>query len=725
MPETPGSARWSRRDLLYSGAMSALFLGLLVVYGPVDIEQYHHSHPAVRVFHRILLEGHLPFWTDGFGLGTPLPIGETLALHPLFLLQQLMPLRWVLSLFWIVHLTLGSYFVLRLCDLVRIDSIVARLVALGFIASPVTANYSYTDDWPSVFLGWTMFPVLVFFSCRLAGESDRSQTWRLASMMVLLLSFVVWNTHLGYWITLGSILVCLVALLSRGNWRILGRFAAVVAATACVTGERLFFIVSEALRFPAGLSKISQDPFPIGAWIDQLHRPLSQPILASLVAGDFGSAVDIYLSSMHYSRIPFLGLAFSAAALWAVVRLAGRPSGNPHEGIQRAFAVCFILAAVLSILPQETLLFIPSGMWLYRDSATLFGLLAAGSTLSLWRRHGHVAKRVVGVALIIQAVQVALVALPPALFVYSHRDENVRFYEGPRATEFADWVEEATGGSRARTFLSPGVTRLLISERPYLADLGLLATGDLEPVGLLPVNGYFKNVSMDSLHPSLARFHGFIASAPEVIGDPAILDLLAIQFLLALDSETGLDLSRFDSAAPPFRLADGTSLLLMRNPAAWPRANLFRPSIEQVALEPRPECQTSGLLCADVSPLASSRLAEPVHLAGADGRHRLAVKPAEQDRVLVVSQLYRPGWRARSQEGRSLRLFPFAGTLLAIEVPPGVSAVQLTYLPKWRRALLLLGLVAALACVLILYLSRRTAHRRSYVSDESAAESGR
>ena len=382
-----------RLDLAFAGLMSALFLGLLLVYGPVNIEQYHSSHPAVRVFHRGLFEGRYLFWTDAFGLGTPIPLGENLAFHPLLLFDQLLSLRWVLSVFWMSHLTVGGYYLLRLCRSVGVDSAVARFVAFGFIASPVTANYAYTDDWPSLFVGWTMLPVLIFHICRFAVGTSAWQLWRSASILVLLLSFVLWNSHLGYLVTLGSMFVCLVVFLSGTDRKILIRFTAVAGASALLASERLFFVASEALRFPPGVEKVTQGPVPFGAWVDQLYRPLSGPILTALAAGDLKATLHAYLTTMANVRIPFLGLVFFLAASWTVVSSLRGSVGDTPGRHQRAIAASFCLSVMMSLLPPVVLLYAPSAMWQFRDPATLFGLVAAGIALSSWRQRSIMAKR--------------------------------------------------------------------------------------------------------------------------------------------------------------------------------------------------------------------------------------------------------------------------------------------------------------------------------------------
>jgi hypothetical protein len=284
----------------------------------------------------------------------------------------------------------------------------------------------------------------------------------------------------------------------------------------------------------------------------------------------------------------------------------------------------------------------------------------------------------------------------------------VRFYDGPRAAELGHWAREATGGRRARAYLSPALFRMLISERARLGEVGLLATGDLERVGLLPVNGFFKLVSMDELYPSFKLILGMIGSEAATLEDPTTRDVLGFEYLLALAKERAtLDLGGLEPAAPDLPLAGGRALILLHNPAAWPKANLYRPSAASLRLEPRSGCEAEGLLCKDLGPLADARLAAEVRYSGRDGRLLLSFEPAAEERLLVLARLYRPEWKAGSESGERLEALRVAGALLAVRVPAGISEVRLVYRPLSRVLLLLLGGTLLVGCIALLVLPGR------------------
>jgi uncharacterized membrane protein YfhO len=61
-------------------------------------------------------------------------------------------------------------------------------------------------------------------------------------------------------------------------------------------------------------------------------------------------------------------------------------------------------------------------------------------------------------------------------------------------------------------------------------------------------------------------------------------------------------------------------------------------------------------------------------------------QPADRPRLLFVSSIHRPEWRATSG-GRALNIEPVAGAFLGVTVPPGVEEVELAFVPRTRAAL--------------------------------------
>jgi hypothetical protein len=209
------------------------------------------------------------------------------------------------------------------------------------------------------------------------------------------------------------------------------------------------------------------------------------------------------------------------------------------------------------------------------------------------------------------------------------------------------------------------------------------AVTDLVFLGLNPVNGWFKSVSMDSFYPSPSLMHGYIAGQREVIENGTLLDVLGINMVLATvpEAPSGTDLVRIE------RVADTTpELVLLANPDAWPRAVLLQADADRVVLPVREGCSHQAALCRDYTRLADERLPDHVSLTSSDGRYVASMRSSDRERLLFISAMYRPEWQARTSAGQ-LAVEPIAGAFLGVRISPGVESVELEFVPRVRTAL--------------------------------------
>ena len=700
-------------DLGFSCLASSVFLALLWINGPVNIEQYQHSGPATHLFHSSLLQGRFLFWTHSFGLGTPLPLGENFYYHPFFILQPLVPLAWILRCFWLFHATLGAWYTMRLCRLAGSGTWAGHGAVLAFTFSAPAANYTYTDDWPAVFLGWTLLPMVAFYAGRLCLDLDSATRLRSAALLTLALTFALWNSHLGYWVSQAiPLMVWVLGVATGRRWRLLVVFACILTAAVLVAGDRVVFLLDELARFPAHLKLRTQQPLTWAAWTGELIRPVDGKLLDLLVHWKWHRALSLYLDSKSQMRIPYVGLVFGISALLGLTRSLRLQRSTAAARIQQGLACAFASGVLLSVLPARYLLDLPSGMWLCRDAAIFFGLVTASwwltELLSATARRPRWRLFLLGL-LVLQWVQLALVAAPPLLHVVRHREANVDFYRAPRVNAVVDWLTEAVPDRPARVYLSPSLARELLSERALLRDFGWLGTGDLARFGLLPVGGYFKNVSMDVLYPSFKRLGGLIGSESAVIADPLTFDVLSIEYLLAFDDEPNLDLSHLKPSGSVLPSMSSRRLRAYRNLDAWPQVQLYPAAVARLEPRPRTDCGVPGLLCADFHPLARRRLPDQARLEVDHDRLRIEIEPGASERLAVLTHLYRPAWRAEATDGSSLETLAVQGALLAVKIPPGVAQVRLAYRPTLRRALAFSGLTIWLLIALWVLVPTRLA----------------
>jgi hypothetical protein len=151
-----------------------------------------------------------------------------------------------------------------------------------------------------------------------------------------------------------------------------------------------------------------------------------------------------------------------------------------------------------------------------------------------------------------------------------------------------------------------------------------------------------------------------------------------------------------------FAVADpDTTIIAYRNPAHWQDTAVLQPHVKDLApLSPRPGCTESGLLCANFTPVARLRVAGGVRSEQWSGT-TLDVKldSAAVHRVLMLSQLYRPGWRARLSDGRTVPGYRLLGGFTGFDLPPNASSATISFHPTGRIVLTIVTWATIFFCL--------------------------
>ena len=130
-----------------------------------------------------------------------------------------------------------------------------------------------------------------------------------------------------------------------------------------------------------------------------------------------------------------------------------------------------------------------------------------------------------------------------------------------------------------------------------------------------------------------------------------------------------------------------TAVEVYRNPAAWPDAVALSPKAKQIdELHPRAGCTIPGLLCDDLSPIVPLRRPGVTGQEWRDTTLHVRLAPSARPAVLMVSQLYRPGWQARLSDGRTVSGYRLFGAVTGFDLPPGTRSVEIEFHPTARIA---------------------------------------
>jgi len=335
-----------------------------------------------------------------------------------------------------------------------------------------------------------------------------------------------------------------------------------------------------------------------------------------------------------------------------------------------------------------------------------FGLLAGSRVLEYALRAPRRVYRYGAATLLLLQVAQQWYLLPgPIVSEPRGRADKLQFYRHQRHPVGLGRVlvdEAARFGPRI--YLSALVDKVM---QGNLSADGIHLSSDLVLLGLNPVNGWFKNVSVTVMQPPMALMESFISGDANVINNPALLDVLGINLVLTTEHETGVP-PGFQVVARP-HVHDGrlSDLVLLANRDAWPKAVLLQRDADTVQLPIHAGCAHTGAMCRDYAPLVPLRLDDPVSLQVTSGRYIAHVARSDQERLLFISAMYRPEWTATAATG-SLAVHPVADAFLGVVVPPGVTDITVAFTPRIQIALTWFSnLILAAGLATIVFIRRR------------------
>lgn len=682
-----------------------LFLLSLLIYGPVDIEEYQQGIFSTKLHFTGLLSGYIPFWEFDMGFGTPLPIVHRFDLHPILSFLPLMSVRAALTLFWTAQLMVGLVFLAKLMDMFEVKGGARPLATVSYLFSSANTQWFYSDDWPTFVVGWTLLPALIYASARLIGASERREACEerqaLTLGLALLIGFMVLNSHSGYLAVLFLCTAIFVLCHGRIVWRSFPWFAAAAALAIPMCGERLYTYIHEASLFPASFLRadVVQGPFSADRWLESFLRPFSHATLEWLLLRGQWPGWENLLDFPMTTRMPFLGVVLLG---WALCGSFLRVAGRLKQWIPLPLAMAFLASLGMMFLPSSAFGNVASGIWFFRDPMTLFAVLIGAIAVSrTFSSSGRRYRKVIWALVFVQTAQVVLgtlgahhavakVAAQPGVSLY--------FYAGkPGERLLVPWLRahiSEAGGNR----LVP-TTKVHDAIGRRLAAHGVVTQSTLTLGGIDVVTGWFKGVTMDNFFPSRFFMHGFIGPQPQLLADLETLRVMGINMVLAFTDEAvapGLrPIATFVSdVASPREEENPSTLVLYRVPGAWPQATLMNPAILQVHPPRKPECPHDGLLCRDLTDFSRYRLQETATSIRQHNGLVVSMPPEKTERLLFLNIAYRPEWRA-SSGNHGLDLAQIGNAFLGVRVPLGVETVTLTYEPPIRIALQWLSWVSS------------------------------
>lgn len=635
------------------------------------IEVQSTAFLAKHIFHAWL-------WDPFIGFGVPQPFGQSLEFHPFLLFVRFLPLAFSLGLLYQLQIWLALFSVWAVARHLGLARWIAALCTFTFALSAATVEY-LQDFWPSLLTAWTLSPLLLLLGLKLLDAPDRRRRALFSVAVGICSGLMFLDGHAGVFplVAFGFIVFAAgSARQARAVWQWLG---VAVLVWLLLAGTKVYELASEAAR-------------STGSVRDQ-----------QVYGMDWGNLFfyPVFARANGY-RLIAIGGPFFALAL---IGLVWRRVDFPYRNGLRAAVVLSFLAWFFPVSAVPVI----SGNWFADNPFTLFAVFLAGMTLhALWRefptRRGALAA--------LAALQV--VVLTWGFYGY-YRDNFARAYHYLRGTpvptlkeSFVNYplyryFEQRPDRTSTRVLMAPNAEDRLW--RSLTESDVSNADGDYEfPAwelhGLRLLNGHFRGVDTHVFHPVHPALHGEIRANSNLPLAQQALDVFNVGYVLAEPTDKvapGFQLLR------RFNLANGGTIAVYRNPAAWPDAVVLDPAVRRISSLPlRAGCDSPGLLCASfarVAPLRRTGAVIDEHWHGTGLRVRL--RPTSGSSVLMLSQMYRPGWQATLSGGRTVHGFQVLGGFTGFDLPAGTQAAEIDYRPATRIVLelvswltLLGGLVA-------------------------------
>lgn len=678
-------------------------LGVLVLIPnwivlPPDDEGLNLEISTTAYQARQLFSGNWPLWDPTLGFGVPQPASETLIFHPFLVLAHVFSMATALGLFYQLQLLIGVFAVWAIARHIGLRRSVAGLCLLTYTLSSPTINL-LRDLWPSIWFQWTFAPLLLLVVLKLLDAETRRSRGLYTVAVGLCAAFFMLDGHPGLFVDFAIPFLAFLAAHPRRLRPLLPWLGLSLLIILLAYASRAYDLWLETKRSSA---PHAQQVLAFNWW-----RLFFYPIASGFQEHDY-----------RYRTVAIGGpfaILILVGLFWRA--LAGRHVNGLRAGVVASFVLWFI---PIGWIPTR------SGNMFSGYPLILFGVFLAGFTLqALWKRARAPWMRRGLLALVVLQV-VALVAGFAPFYAYNAR-RAVEYLQGKPVLTLRDalksqplyrFFEARPDVHATRVYMAPGAEERLWRslDTPEWRKKGDRADYEFAAWSLndLPLaNGRFRGADMTELTPESTALDAQLRAEPTLPTDASALDALGIGYVLGTPA---------DHVAPSlekvatFRLSEPpATIVAYRNRDAWPDAVVLDPRAKSISsLSARTGCENLGLLCASFDSVAALRrpgLVRGQHWEDTDLAVSLA--PSTTPHVLMLSQLYRPGWRAHLSNGKTVSGYQLLGGFTGFDLPPGVTSARIVFAPTGRIALSALTWSTLLAALLALVIGLAHVRRRS------------
>ena len=643
-----------------------------------DQEDLHSTVYSTIHYSKMLWQGSFPFWQTDVGLGVPQPFAHHTIYHPLLPLFGIISLNLALAAFFMFQSLLALYCIRRCCRQLDIVETVAALCGTSFILSFVTFHQFVVKVTPSTFIGWTLLPLVLFLIHATIKEISPLRRYALAFLLGLAGGLVGLNGHPGIVGSYAIVLIIYSLFYGRGQALIALIFAALVAFS--VASDKIILLIQEfSILYESDNPRRGHANIQFGtyAWWSLFVKPLIPVDLLDLSLRDmfrrtfsFGGGTDPRWTDNLFIGPP---LAMAAIVTFFISPL------KRHLPLK----VCLFFCAVVFLMPNLTdSLYVLSGNIFLGQIMILVMIFLGGAGISDLMFSDQGRHKRFGAAILwlqIVALALAVVTMVPALYNFKRAGYS-QVMES--ATDVAEQIEPHLQEPFSRLIVSPGIESARTSPLA-LRNWAGEASNAMAIAGVPTLSGFFKGVAATNLYPAKRMASMDVKVTGDVLTNKSLLDVLGVSVIAALENEV---------VAPSLR-AIGTlrgyeNIRLYINDLAWPLVTALHPSARDMKSTVRDGCEHDRILCRDFAAVIGLREHGAILslTVRSDGNISIELNASTTERLLLVTQTFRPGWKAVDQKGNELSVTELLDGMVGISVPKGIHHISLSYSPVTRIA---------------------------------------
>jgi len=506
-----------RKLLLFILSLTSilLFIYPIIRFGISDSEEYQLSLFSIRILSKSF-ENFFLTYVDFYGIGIEFPIASPSYFNPInFFINYGIKIYYILFIF--ILLSVQLYFTNKILKIffekkIKNNTFIITLTLNLLLAFSISNfNYIYTDDWFNHLFTYSIFFCSFYYFLKFL-KKDKDQD--LLSFFIIII-FQLINSSFGILIIFYVFYILFIIFNYNFTRKLFYNkyFYFYLILFLSLLTYNAYNLFKELVKFPKDIIRYNQDGYDFKDYLVILLNPF---------------ITDFNLSNFTYSRefpdaitrMPGYGIGILLGIICSFILIIKNQSKNYYY-----INYVFISAIFLSFINNNKYTILFSGIWYFRDivnitSFILIYILLISNFLNKFFKYSIV------ICLLIYSSAYYLRNTQNIIKNYKPNFINKEI-NNPILIENLNKIKEDKETFN-RIYLSPNIYSLM---RNKLNIYGIYSVTDLIDYNLMPINGWFKNYSLDNFYKSEVLMHGIILPDYNLINNEIFLSTFKIRYL--------------------------------------------------------------------------------------------------------------------------------------------------------------------------------------------------